>query len=77
MPCSINEKELKSLLGIINYLGKLSPATGEVCEPLETDSSKDRLKMEQHIPIAVQIAKVIIKDDVCMRLYNENEPLYL
>ena len=29
-----NKRELQSFLGIINYLGKFSPSTAEVCNPL-------------------------------------------
>ena len=35
----------------------------------KTDVSKDRLDMEQHM-------KAIMKDDVCMKLYNKKGPLY-
>ena len=30
-----SKRELQALLGIINYLGKFSPGTAEVCEPLQ------------------------------------------
>ena len=34
MPASKNKKELQAFLGIINYLGKFSPGTADVCDPL-------------------------------------------
>ena len=34
MPAPKNKKELQAFLGIINYCGKFSPDTLEVCEPL-------------------------------------------
>ena len=34
MPAPKNKKELQSFLGVINYLGKFSPGTTEVCNPL-------------------------------------------
>ena len=34
MPAPRNKRELQAFLGIINYLGKFSPGTAEVCEPL-------------------------------------------
>ena len=30
-----NKKELQAFLGIINYLGKLSPGTADICDPLQ------------------------------------------
>ena len=34
MPPSNNKRELQAFLGIINYLGKVSPGTAAVCDPL-------------------------------------------
>ena len=34
MPEPKNKRELQAFLGIVNYLGKFSPGTAEVCEPL-------------------------------------------
>ena len=34
MPVPKNKKDLQAFLGIINYLGKFSPGTAEVCKPL-------------------------------------------
>ena len=34
MPVPKNKRELQAFLGIINYLGKFSPGTAEVCKPL-------------------------------------------
>ena len=35
MPVPKNKRELQAFLGIINYLGKFSPGTAEVCKPLQ------------------------------------------
>ena len=35
MPPPNNKKELQAFLGIINYLGKFSPGTAEVCDLLQ------------------------------------------
>ena len=34
MPVPNSKKELQAFLGIINYLGKISPGTGNICDPL-------------------------------------------
>ena len=35
MPPPKTKKELWAFLGIINYLGKFSPSTASICEPLQ------------------------------------------
>ena len=35
MPVPNNKRELPTFLGIINYLGKFSPGTAVVCDPLQ------------------------------------------
>ena len=44
---------------------------------VKNDISKGRLELEQHVPKSIYKVKVIIKDDICMKFYNEKEPLYL
>ena len=34
-PSPQNKKELQAFLGIINYLGKFSPSTAILCDPLQ------------------------------------------
>ena len=34
MPVPNNKRELQVFLGIINYLGKFSPGTADICDPL-------------------------------------------
>ena len=40
-----NTKELQSFLGVMNYLGKFSPVTAEMCKPLRKLTS---LKVSGH-----------------------------
>ena len=67
MPAPKNKKELQAFLGIINYLGKFSPGTTEVCKPLHKLPS---CKMMWTWNTSYQLfdnAKSIINADVCMR----------
>ena len=59
MPPSKTKRELKSFLGIVNYLNKFSPMTAEVCKPLRgihqsmllgpgTDHTKKYMKEANH-----------------------------
>ena len=68
MPAPKNKKELQAFLGIINYLGKFSPGTAEVCEPLcKLTSSKSMWTWNASYPQLFINAKSIIKADVCMK----------
>ena len=67
MPPPKTKKELQEFLCVINYLGKFSPRTGEVCESLRKLMSAK----------AFEDAKAIIKEDACMKFYNETKPLYI
>ena len=78
MPVPINKKELQAFLGIINYLGKFSPDTAEVCEPLhKLASCKTTGTWNTSYQPLFDKAKSIVKVDVCMKFYNDAKSLYL
>ena len=78
MPAPNNKKELQVFLGIINYLGKFSPDTAEVCKPLlKLTSSKTTWTWNTSYQQLFDKVKSIVKADVCMEFYNDAKPLYL
>ena len=78
MPAPKNKKELQAFLGIINYLGKFSPGTSEVCKLLlKLTSSKMTWTWNTSYQQLFNNAKSIIKADVCMKFYDDSKPLYL
>ena len=68
------KRELKAFLGIINYYGKFSPKTVEVCEFLRTLTLA---KAEWMWNAAFQMFEAIFKEGVCMKFYNETKPYYI
>ena len=63
------KKELQAFLGIINYLGKFSPRTVEVCELLrKLTSAKVEWTWNATYQKMFKEAKAIIKEDACMKL---------
>ena len=78
MPVPRNKKELQAFLGIINYLGKFSPGTADACDPLhKLTSSKVTWTWSASYQALFNKAKLLIKVDMCMRIYDDAEPLYL
>ena len=78
MPVPKNKRELQAFLGIINYLGKFSPGTAEVCEPLQKlTSSKMMWTWNASYQQLFAKAKSLIKVDICMKFYNDIKLLYL
>ena len=78
MPVPKNKKELQAFLGIINYLGKFSPGTSEVCKLLhKLTSSKTMWTWNASYQQLFNKAKSITKADVCMKFYDDSKPLYL
>ena len=78
MPAPNNKKELQAFLGTINCLGKFSPGTTDVCEPLQNLTlSKVAWTLNVLYPQLFSRAKSLIKVDVCMKVYNDTKPLYL
>ena len=73
MPPPKSRKELQSFLGTINYLGKFSLATTEVCELLiKAEWSWNGTNQNLY-----DKAKRMITRDACMKFYDALKPLYL
>ena len=73
-----NKKELQAFLGIIKYLGKFSPGTTDVCEPLhKLTSSKAIWTWNASYQALFTKAKLLIKSDMCMNFYDDTKPLHL
>ena len=72
------KKELQAFLGIINYLGKFSPDTADVCDPLQK-LTLGKVTWTWNVSYQELFAKVksLIKVDICMKFYNDTKPLYL
>ena len=78
IPAPKNKKELQAFLGIINYLGKFSPGTAEVCELLcKLTSCQSVWTWNASYQQLFANAKSIIKEDMCMKFYDNSKPLYL
>ena len=73
-----NKKELQDFLGIINYLGKFSAGTADVCDLLcKLTSSKAAWTWNASYQSLFNKAKLLIKSDMCMKFYDDTKPLYL
>ena len=73
-----NKKELQAFLGIINYHGKFSPGTADICNPLhKLTSSKVTWTWNASYQALFYKAKSLIKADMCMKFYDDTKPLYL
>ena len=78
MPAPSNKKELQASLGIINYLGKFSPGTADVCDPLcKLMLSRVTWTWNASYQSLFNKAKLLIKSDMCMKFYDDTKPLYL
>ena len=78
MPAPKSKKELQDFLGIINYLGKFSPGTADICDPLhKLMSSKVTWTWNASYQELFDKAKSLIKVDMCMKFYDDTKPLYL
>ena len=67
MPAPNNKKELQTFLFIINYLGKFSPGTADVCDLLhKLTSSKATWTWNASYQSLFNKAKFLIKSDMCM-----------
>ena len=78
MPAPNSKMELQAFLGIINYLGKFSPGTAYVCDPLhKLTSSKVTWTWNASYQALFNKAKLLIKVDMCMKFYDDTKPLYL
>ena len=73
-----NKKEQQAFLGIINYLGKFSPGTTDVCDPLHNlTSSKVIWTWNASYQALFNKAKLLIISDMCMTFYDDIKLLYL
>ena len=73
-----NKKELQAFLGIINYLGKFSPGTADVYDPLcKMTFSKVTWTWNASYQTLFNKAKLLIKYDFCMKFYNDTKLPYL
>ena len=62
----------------MNYLGKFSPSTANVCEPLQRLAlTKTVWTLNASYQTLYDKAKSLIKEEVRMTFYNETRPLYL
>ena len=78
MPAPNSKKELQAFLGKINYLGKFSPGTTDVCDPLcKLTPSKVTWTWIASYQALFNKAKSLIKVDMCMKFYDDTKPLYL
>ena len=67
-------KNLQSFLGIMNYLGRFSAVTAEVCKPLQgLTSMKADWTWNRMFQELYEKVEAIIMDDSCMKLCNEKE----
>ena len=72
------KKELQAFIGIINYLGKFSPSTADMFGSLrKLMSVKTEWAWNATNQKMFNQAKVIIKEDACMKFYDETKPLYI
>ena len=73
-----SKKDLQAFLGIINYLGKFSPRTADVCESLrKLTSAKAEWMRNATYQKKFEEAKAIIEEDACMKFYDETKQLYI
>ena len=78
MPAPKNKRELQSFLGVINYLGKFSPYTAEVCSPLQKlVSSRMLWTWNASYQQLFNRGKSLIKVEICIKFYDDTKPLYL
>ena len=72
------KEELQAFLGIINYLGKFCHSTADICESLRNlMSAKTEWTWNAMYLNVFDKAKAIIKEDVCMKFYDETKLLYI
>ena len=78
MPPPKTKKEFQTFLSTINYLGKFSPSMAEVCESLrKLTSAKTKWIWNATYQKMLDNAKASIKEDACLKFYDETKPLYI
>ena len=74
----VQKKELKTFLGIIDYLSNFSPSMAEACDPLRKILlAKAEWMSNTSYQTLFAKAKVIMKEDVWTKPYDETKPLYV
>ena len=73
----ITKRKTFIILGIINYLGKISPSRTRVCEPLKklTSTKTDWTWPNTYLKM-YQWAKSIMANDASVKFHNENEQVF-
>ena len=78
MPLPNNKKELQAFLDNINYLGKFSPDTADIRDPIhKLTSIKVTWTWNASYQALFNRTKSLIKADMCMKFYADTKPLYL
>ena len=80
MPAPNNKKNcrLSSVFSIIDYLGKFSPGTADVFDPLcKVTYCKVIWEWNLSYQALFNKAKLLIKSDMCMKFYDDTKLLYL
>ena len=73
-----NKKEVQAFIRIINYLGKFSAGTADVCNPLhKLKTSKVKWSWNALYQLLFNRANLLIKSDMCMKFYDYTKPPYL
>ena len=73
-----NKEELQAFLGIIDYMGKFSPGTAAVSDPLlKLTLIQVTWTWNASYQSLFAKAKLLIKFDMCMKFYDDTKPLYL
>ena len=72
-----NKKELQAFLGVINYLGKFSLSTTDICgSSTKADINKVTWTWNMSCQKLFAKAKSLIKVRMCMKFYDDTRPLY-
>ena len=78
MPVSNNKMKLQAFLSIINYLGKYSPGTADVCDPLHKLTFNEVIwTWNASYQTLFNKATLLIKSEMCMKFYDDTKLLYL
>ena len=75
---SKTKKEVQAFPGIINYLGKSSPSIADVCESFrKLTSGETEWTWNATYHKIFDKANSTIKEDACMKFYDETKSLYI
>ena len=72
------KKEFQASLQIINYMSKFSPSAAETCESLrQLTLAKAECIWNANYQRLFNKVKLIIKEDACLKFYDEMKSMYL